>query len=80
MKISCTLKIAMFTALCLTNSAVGHAQTKERAKLIEDAKKEGKVMVYVSSNASDARASKLPSKKNIPSSTWSSIARARTRS
>ena len=55
MKSSFTLTFAMLAALCFSNSAIGQAQTIERAKLIEDAKKDGKVMVYVSSNASDAR-------------------------
>src|SRR5215472_14865899 len=37
--------------------------SKDRAKLIEDAKKEGKVIVYVSSNASDAKALKAAFEK-----------------
>src|SRR5262252_3015577 len=40
--------------------------SKDRAKLIEDAKKEGKVIVYVSSNASDARALKASFEKKYP--------------
>ena len=39
---------------------------KDRAKLIEDAKKEGKVVVYVSSNASDAKALKTAFEKKYP--------------
>jgi iron(III) transport system substrate-binding protein len=66
MKISFTLTFAMLAALCFTNSAIGQAQTKDRAKLIEDAKKEGKVMVYVSSNASDARALGAVFEKKYP--------------
>src|SRR4029450_11037625 len=66
MKISFTLTFAMLAALCFTNSGIGQAQTKDRAKLIEDAKKEGKVMVYVSSNASDARALEGAFEKKYP--------------
>jgi len=66
MKISFTLTFAMLAALCFTNSGIGQAQTKDRAKLIEDAKKEGKVMVYVSSNASDARALEASFEKKYP--------------
>jgi len=66
MKISLTLIIATLAALCFTNSGIGQAQTKDRAKLIEDAKKEGKVMVYVSSNASDARALEAAFEKKYP--------------
>ena len=54
-------------------------QVKDRAKLIEEAKKEGKVFVYVSSNASDARALKSAFEKNILSSTWNIIALGKTR-
>jgi iron(III) transport system substrate-binding protein len=66
MKISFTLTFAILAALCFTNSGIGQAQTKDRAKLIEDAKKEGKVMVYVSSNASDARALEALFEKKYP--------------
>jgi iron(III) transport system substrate-binding protein len=66
MKSSFTLTFAMLAALCFTNSAIGQAQTKDRAKLIEDAKKEAKVMVYVSSNASDARALEAVFEKKYP--------------
>src|SRR5206468_10194259 len=66
MKISFTLTFAMLAALCFTNSAIGQAQTKDRAKLIEDAKKEGKVLVYVSSNASDAQALKSAFERKYP--------------
>src|SRR5256885_11906 len=41
MKLSFTLTFAMLAGLCFTNSGIGQAQTKDRAKLIEDAKKEG---------------------------------------
>src|SRR5215475_13958656 len=40
--------------------------SKDRAKLIEDAKKEGKLIVYVSSNASDAKALKAAFEKKYP--------------
>ena len=40
--------------------------SKDRAKLIEDAKKESKVVVYVSSNASDAKALKAAFEKKYP--------------
>ncbi len=66
MKSSFTLTFAMLAALCFTNSAIGQAQTKDRAKLIEDARKEAKVMVYVSSNASDARALEAVFEKKYP--------------
>ena len=66
MKISFTLTFAMLAAFCLASSGLGQAQTKERAKLIEDAKKEAKVMVYVSSNASDARALEAVFEKKYP--------------
>jgi hypothetical protein len=66
MKISFTLTLTVVAALYFfTNSRIGQAQTKDRAKLIEDAKKEGKVMVYVSSNASDARALEAVFEKKI---------------
>ena len=66
MKISFTLTFAMLAAFCLASSGLGQAQTKERAKMIEDAKKEAKVMVYVSSNASDARALEAVFEKKYP--------------
>ncbi len=66
MKISFTLTFAMLAALCFTNSGIGQAQTKDRARLIEDAKKEDKVMVYVSSKASDARALEAAFEKKYP--------------
>src|SRR6185436_17956762 len=66
MKIGLALTFAILAALCATNSAIARAQTKERAKLIEEAKKDGKVMVYVSSNASDARALEAAFEKKYP--------------
>jgi iron(III) transport system substrate-binding protein len=66
MKISFTAIFSLLTALTLTSPGIAQAQTKERAKLIEDAKKEGKVMVYVSSNASDARALEAAFEKKYP--------------
>ena len=66
MKTGLALTFAVLAALCATNSAIGQAPTKERAKLIEEAKKDGKVMVYVSSNASDARALEAAFEKKYP--------------
>ena len=66
MKISLTVTFTMLAALTFANPGMGQAQTKERAKLIEDAKKEGKAMVYVSSNASDARALEAAFEKKYP--------------
>jgi hypothetical protein len=50
--------LVTLTAIAFADPGLGHGQTRDRdrAKIVEDAKKEGKVMVYVSSNASDARA------------------------
>jgi iron(III) transport system substrate-binding protein len=66
MKISFAAIFSFITALTLTSPGIAPAQTRERAKLIEDAKKEGKVMVYVSSNASDARALEAAFEKKYP--------------
>jgi iron(III) transport system substrate-binding protein len=66
MKIKAKFLATLLAALCFATWATAHAQTKERAKLIEDAKKEGKVMVYVSSNASDARALEAAFEKKYP--------------
>lgn len=66
MKNGLTAILAMLAALAFTNPGVAQAPSKERAKLIEDAKKEGKVMVYVSSNASDARALEAAFEKKYP--------------
>jgi iron(III) transport system substrate-binding protein len=57
---------ALLIILCVPVLAPAQNQTKDRAKLIEDAKKEGKVLVYVSSNASDARALKSAFEKKYP--------------
>ena len=59
----------LFACLFLTWGALSvdaQEQVKDRAKLIEEAKKEGKVFVYVSSNASDARALKASFEKKYP--------------
>jgi ABC-type glycerol-3-phosphate transport system substrate-binding protein len=66
MKLNIKITLAMLAALTFANAGIAQAQTKERAKLIEDAKKEGKVMVYVSSNASDARALEAAFEKKYP--------------
>src|ERR1043166_2977638 len=52
--------------LFITSSSHAQTQTKDRAKLVEDAKREGKVVVYVSSNASDAKALKTAFEKKYP--------------
>ena len=60
---------SLFTLLLvvlLSPSVGAQNQAKDRAKLIDDAKKEGKVVVYVSSNASDARALKSAFEKKYP--------------
>ena len=57
---------ALLFVFCVSPSAVAQNQTKDRAKLIDDARKEGKVVVYVSSNASDARALKSAFEKRYP--------------
>ena len=51
-----SLLFALLFVVFLAPSADAQTQARDRTKLIEDAKKEGKVLVYVSSNASDARA------------------------
>jgi len=56
------LGLLFFTAL----TANAQTPAKDRAVLIEDARKEGTVMVYVSSNASDARALKVAFEKKYP--------------
>jgi iron(III) transport system substrate-binding protein len=66
MKSRSVLTIALLVGFALTELAFGQAQSKERAKLIEDAKKDGTVMVYVSSNASDARALEANFEKKYP--------------
>jgi iron(III) transport system substrate-binding protein len=58
--------VAMLAALGFAPSEPALSQTKDRAALIEEAKKEGKVMVYVSSNASDARALEAAFEKKYP--------------
>lgn len=66
MKISFSVTLVLLATLALANPEMSPAQTKERAKLIEDAKKEAKLMVYVSSNASDARALEAAFEKKYP--------------
>jgi iron(III) transport system substrate-binding protein len=57
---------ALLFFICIAPSADAQNQAKDRAKLIEDAKKEGKVLVYVSSNASDAQALKSAFERKYP--------------
>src|ERR1700747_156560 len=54
-------------AICATFDTI-YAQNvvKDRAKLVADAQREGKVVVYVSSNASDAKALKSAFEKKYP--------------
>ncbi len=58
--------LVFVTALFQTIAAGAQSQPGERSRLIEDAKKEGKVLVYVSSNASDARALEAAFEKKYP--------------
>ena len=60
--------ISLVLAIYVSSSVVGwaYAQSQDRGKLLEDAKKEGKVVVYVSSNASDAKALKAVFEKKYP--------------
>lgn len=53
-------------AISESRLSYAQSQSKDRAKLVEDAKKEGKVVVYVSSNASDAKALKGAFEKKYP--------------
>jgi len=57
------LVLAIFS---MPESGHGQSQSQDRAKLLEDAKKEGKMVVYVSSNASDAKALKAAFEKKYP--------------
>src|SRR5262249_50231517 len=52
--------------LAMPPSSHAQNQPKDRAKLVEDAKKEGKVVVYASSNASDAKALKTAFERKYP--------------
>jgi len=58
--------LVVVTAFFQTISAGAQIQAGERAKLFDDAKKEGRVLVYVSSNASDARALEAAFEKKYP--------------
>ena len=63
MKAIISLVLALHGIFSLIGITYAQSQSTDRAKLIEDAKKEGKVMVYVSSNASDAKALKAAFEK-----------------
>src|ERR1043166_1643922 len=65
MKSSVFLPLVL-SALFLPIFAAAQNQATERAKLIEAARKEGKVLVYVSSNASDAKALEAAFEKKYP--------------
>ena len=66
MRVTVSLWFTVLFFAAISSSADAQNQAKERAKLIEDAKKESKVMVYVSSNVSDARALKSAFEKKYP--------------
>ncbi len=59
--------LLMLLVITLSAPSVGRAQiTGERAKLVEEAKKEGKVVFYSGSNANDANAIKAGFEKRYP--------------
>jgi iron(III) transport system substrate-binding protein len=58
--------LAAHTVFALSGLACAQSPSMDRTKLIEEAKKEGKVMVYISSNASDANALKAAFEKKYP--------------
>ena len=66
MKAIISLALVLHGIFCLAGIIYAQSQSTDRPKLIEDAKKEGKVMVYVSSNASDAKALKAAFEKKYP--------------
>ena len=55
----------VYAVFCALGLGYAQIQSKDRLKLAEDAKREGKVVVYVSSNASDAKALKAAFRKKI---------------
>jgi iron(III) transport system substrate-binding protein len=61
-----SLVFFVVTMFSLFGVAQGQGQSADRAELIEQAKKEGKVMVYISSNAADANALKAAFEKKYP--------------
>ena len=66
MKVIFYFALLICSIVYLPGWVYAQSDSKDRAKLIEDAKKEGKVMVYVSSNASDAKALKGAFEKKYP--------------
>ncbi len=66
MKKIISLTLVLHGIFCLAGIIYAQSQSTDRPKLIEEAKKEGKVMVYVSSNASDAKALKAAFEKKYP--------------
>lgn len=56
----------VFQVFALAVIVRAQVQSTDRTKLVEDAKKEGKLMIYVSSNASDAKALKAAFEKKYP--------------
>jgi iron(III) transport system substrate-binding protein len=66
MKAIISLMLAVYASFSAVGWAYAQSQSMDRGKLLEDAKKEGKVIVYVSSNASDAKALKTVFEKKYP--------------
>lgn len=66
MKVIGSLLFAVLADVFVSLPAAAQSQPQDRAKLIEDARKEAKVLVYVSSNASDAKALKSAFEKRYP--------------
>jgi len=66
MKVIVSLLFAVLADVFVSLPAAAQSQPQDRAKLIEDARKEAKVLVYVSSNASDAKALKSAFEKRYP--------------
>lgn len=66
MKAAISLALVICVRLSVVGWAYAQSQSMDRGKLLEDAKKEGKVVVYVSSNASDAKALKVVFEKRYP--------------
>jgi iron(III) transport system substrate-binding protein len=66
MKVIVSLLFAVFADVFVSFPAAAQSQAQDRTKLIEDARKEAKVLVYVSSNASDAKALKSAFEKRYP--------------
>jgi len=67
MKAIISLVLVVLAIISSSRLAYTQGQSKDRAKVVEeDARKEGKVVVYVSSKASDAKALKAAFEKKYP--------------